>query len=292
VRRRAVETDRSGCELASTRPRVAGSPDTALVRGYPFLDGGSVLAFAHRGGAAHPDLLGLENTLAAFAHAVALGYRYLETDVHLTLDGVLVAFHDAVLERVTDGVGRIEDLAWSDLAGIRIAGREPVPTLPDLVGAFPGACFNIDLKAEAAVAPLAAFLAEHALKDRVLVASFSRRRLRRFRRLAPGVATAASPLEVAAYVLLPARLARRLTPQVAALQVPHRLGPLVVASSRLVRRAHAVGRHVHVWTVDDPDEMRLLLDRGVDGLMTDRTDILREVLRERGLWPFEAREDA
>jgi glycerophosphoryl diester phosphodiesterase len=253
--------------------------------GFAFLDAdGPVLAFAHRGGARHPDLTGLENTTAAFAHAVALGYRYLETDVHLTADGVLVAFHDTVLDRVTDGEGRIEDLAWSDLAGVRIAGREPVPTLPALVDAFPDARFNLDLKAAGAVAPLAAYVTGHGLTDRVLIGSFSRRRLRRFRRLVPAAATSAAPVEVAAYVLLPARLARLLTRRVAALQIPHRVGRLTVASPRVVRRAHAVGVAVHVWTIDDPDEMRLLLDRGVDGLMTDRTDILRDVLRERGLW--------
>ncbi len=260
--------------------------------GYLFLDaGGEVLAFAHRGGARHPDLTGLENTTAAFAHAVALGYRFLETDVHLTSDGVLVAFHDAVLDRVTDGEGRIEDLAWSDLAAVRIAGREAVPTLPRLVDTFPDARFNIDLKAAGAVAPLAAYVIEHRLTDRVLIGSFSRRRLSRFRRLVPGAATSASPVEVAAFVLLPARLARRLTRRVAALQIPHRAGRLTIASPRLVRRAHAVGVPVHVWTIDDPDEMRLLLDRGVDGLMTDRTDILRDVLRERGLWAAPTRAD-
>jgi glycerophosphoryl diester phosphodiesterase len=259
-----------------------------------FLDGGTpVLAFAHRGGACHPDLAGLENTRAAFAHAVALGYRYLETDVHLTRDGVLVAFHDAVLDRVTDRAGRIEDLAWSDLAGVRIAGQESVPTLPDLVDAFPGARFNIDLKADASVAPLAAFVRERRLEDRVLVGSFSLRRLRRFRRLTGHrVTTSASPVEVAAYVLLPGRLARRLAPHPAALQVPHRIGRLTLVSRRLVQRAHAAGLQVHVWTVDDADEMRLLLDRGVDGLMTDRTDILRDVLRERGLWPDDVPSEA
>ncbi len=215
--------------------------------GYVFLDaGGPVLAFAHRGGARHPDLTGLENTTAAFAHAVALGYRYLETDVHLTADGVLVAFHDTVLDRVTDGEGRIEDLAWSDLASIRIAGREPVPTLPGLVDCFPDARFNIDLKAAGAVAPLAAYVTEHGLTDRVLIGSFSRRRLRRFRTLVPRAATSASPVEVAAYVLLPARLARLLTRRVAALQIPHRAGRLTIASPRLVRRAHAAGLPVHV----------------------------------------------
>jgi glycerophosphoryl diester phosphodiesterase len=255
--------------------------------GFPFLDeGGPVLAFAHRGGARHPDLVGLENTLAAFAHAVALGYTYLETDVHVTRDGVLVAFHDALLQRVTDGVGSVKAFDSVALAGVRVAGREQVPTLAALVAAFPGTRFNIDLKTDRAVAPLAAFVHEHRLHDRVLVGSFSGRRIRRFRRLAgPRIPTSASPGEVAAYLILPAGLTRRVTRGApTALQVPNRRGPLVVASPRVVRRAHAAGLHVHVWTVDDPGEMATLLDRGVDGLMTDRTDILRDVLRRRGTW--------
>jgi glycerophosphoryl diester phosphodiesterase len=255
--------------------------------GFPFLDsGGPVLAFAHRGGARHPDLIGLENTQTAFAHAVALGYRYLETDVHLTRDGVLVAFHDALLERVTDGIGSLDALDSASLAEVRVAGREPVPTLASLVAAFPDVRLNIDLKSEAAVEPLASFVHDHALTDRVLVGSFSGRRIRRFRRLAgPRVPTAASPGEVAAYVVLPGSLARRLTRGgPAALQVPHRRGPLVVVTPRLVRRAHAAGLHVHVWTVDEAVEMGTLLDRGVDGLMTDRTDILRDVLLSREAW--------
>jgi glycerophosphoryl diester phosphodiesterase len=253
--------------------------------GYPFLDdGGPVLAFAHRGGARHPDLLGRENTLAAFTHAVALGYRYLETDVHVTRDGVLVAFHDSLLDRVSDRVGSVADLDLATLSAVRVGG-EQIPTLADLVDAFPAARFNIDLKSDAAVEPLAEFVAERRLHDRVLIGSFSRRRLSRFRRLAgPTVATCASPAEVAAFAVLPGRVARRLAPRVAALQVPHRAGRLPVTTYRLVRRAHAVGVPVHVWTVDDPAEMSLLLDRGVDGLMTDRTDVLATVLQERGLW--------
>ncbi|MGA8247383.1 MAG: glycerophosphodiester phosphodiesterase [Nocardioides sp.] len=260
---------------------------TAVRTGYPFLDdGGPVLAFAHRGGAGHPDLVGLENTEKAFAHAVGLGYRHLETDVHVTGDRVLVAFHDALLERVSDGAGGIADLDSGDLRRVRVSGVERIPTLEQLVDAFPGARFNLDLKSDGAVAPLAAFVEQHRLHDRVLVGSFSGRRLHRFRRLAgPRVPTSASPAEVASYVLLPATWARRVTRgRPAALQVPHRLGRLTVATRRLVRRAHAAGLQVHVWTVDDPDEMRFLLDLGVDGLMTDRTDLLRSVLRERGQW--------
>jgi glycerophosphoryl diester phosphodiesterase len=254
--------------------------------GFPFLDGGGpVLAFAHRGGARHPDLLGRENTMAAFTHATRLGYRYLETDVHLTHDGVLVAFHDALLDRVTDGVGSIADLDTTALAQVRVAG-EPVPTLAEVVDAFPEACFNLDLKADAAVEPLARFVRQRGLEDRVLVGSFSWRRLHRFRRLAgPQVPTSAAPAEVAAYVVLPGRVAHRLAPGVAALQVPDRVRWLPVTTRRLIRRAHAFDIPVHVWTVDDPDRMRSLLDRGVDGLMTDRTDLLVDVLRERGPWP-------
>jgi glycerophosphoryl diester phosphodiesterase len=202
-----------------------------------------------------------------------------------------VAFHDALLERVTDGTGSLEACDSAALAEVRVAGREPVPTLESLVRAFPEARLNIDLKSDAATAPLAAFVREHALEERVLVGSFSGRRIRRFRRLAgPRVPTAASPGEVAAYLVLPAALARRITRRrPAALQIPHRRGRLVVAAAHVVRRAHAAGLHVHVWTVDEPDEMTTLLDRGVDGLMTDRTDILREVLLRRGAWHEPAR---
>ena len=246
-----------------------------------------MLAFAHRGGAYHPEIEGLENTMAAFRHAVSLGYRHLETDVHVTRDGVLLAFHDTMLDRVTDRVGSIAETSYADVQRALIGGRERVPTLAELFDAFPDARFNIDLKSHGAVEALAGFLDEREAWDRVVVGSFSVRRMRAFRsRTAGRVATSAHPLEVAAYVVLPsARLARRLTrdrPRV--LQVPHRRGRLVVASAGLVRRAHANGLDVHVWTIDDPDEMHLLLDRGVDGLMTDRTDILRDVLRSRGLW--------
>jgi glycerophosphoryl diester phosphodiesterase len=259
--------------------------------GFSYLDSvldqpDAVLAFAHRGGAYHPDLEGLENTLQAFRHAVELGYDYLETDVHVTKDGVLLAFHDRVLDRVTDATGAIATSTYAEVQRALINGSDPVPTLAELFDAFPDVRFNIDVKAPRAVAPLARFLEEREAWDRVCVGSFSGRRLRRFRRLTGGrVVTSASPGEVAAYRLLPARVARLVTrgrPRV--LQVPHKRGPLTIVTPGLVRRAHLAGVHVHVWTIDDPDEMKTLLDRGVDGLMTDRTDILRAVLTESGRW--------
>jgi glycerophosphoryl diester phosphodiesterase len=193
--------------------------------GFAFLAGASpVLAFAHRGGARHPALAGLENTRAAFAHAVALGYDYLETDVQVTRDGVLVAFHDTLLQRVTDGVGSIEELDAADLARIRVGGSESIPTLSDLVEGLAHTRFNIDVKSDAAVEPLARLIRDRDLYARVLVGSFSGRRVRRFRRLTGGrVPTAASPGEVAAYVVLPGRVARCLTrARPAALQIPRR----------------------------------------------------------------------
>ncbi|MBZ5738989.1 glycerophosphodiester phosphodiesterase [Nocardioides mangrovi] len=268
---------------------------TAPRTGFPYLDRvlappGSVLAFAHRGGAYHPDIEGLENTLAAFRHAVALGYDYLETDVHVTRDGVLLAFHDSILDRVTDQQGEIGALTLAEVRRARVGGREAVPTLAELFDAFPDARFNIDLKSEGAVDALADFVAAREAWDRVLVGAFAARRIARFRRRTGGrVPTSAAPLEVAAFRLLPsARLADRLTRgRFAALQVPHRRGRIRVVTPGFVRRAHAAGKHVHVWTIDEPAEMRALLDRGVDGLFTDRTDILKDVLTERGAWPVD-----
>lgn len=262
------------------------------VTGHPYLDavrddGRSVLAMAHRGGAEHPDLHGLENTAHAFRHAYALGYRYFETDVHLTSDGVLVALHDAVLDRVADSTGAVSEVTANDLAGVQIGGVHPVPLMADLLAEFPDCRFNIDLKATGTAAPLAALLQRSGAEDRVLVGSFSRAELRRFRRLTAGrVPTSAVPLEVVPFVLSPSgALARLLTGgKVDALQVPARRGPLRIVTASFVRRAHAAGAHVHVWTIDDPAEMAELIDLGVDGIFTDRTDTLKEVLVTRGLW--------
>lgn len=256
--------------------------------GYPYLDDvPTPLAFAHRGGAEHPDLPGLENTLTAFRHAHALGYDYLETDVHATSDGVLLAFHDTVLDRVTDLRGPVEGMTLAEVRRARVGPGERIPTLAELVDALPGARFNIDLKSDAAVALLAAFIDERDAHDAVLVGAFSKARIERFRVLTRGrVATSACPVEVLAWLLLPRPVAERLVgSRFQAFQVPHRhRGLLTVTSDRLLRRAHAAGKHVHSWTIDDPAEMIELLDRGVDGLMTDRTDILKDVLAARGQW--------
>jgi glycerophosphoryl diester phosphodiesterase len=264
-----------------TRPRT----------GFAFLDAGldqpgAVLAFAHRGGAFHPEIEGLENTLTAFQHAVDLGYQYLETDVHATRDGVLLAFHDTALDRVTSSTGSIADLGYDELSGVVVGEREQIPTLTSLFERFPGARFNIDIKADNAVEPLADLVRRTRGHDRVCVGSFSARRMRRFRALMDReVATALGPVAVAAARFSPGRVGTRLTRQAGAVfQVPRRRGPVQVVTGAFVGRMHAAGRPVHVWTVDDRAEMHELLDLGVDGLMTDRTDVLKDVLLDRGQW--------
>lgn len=254
------------------------------VPSYPFLDSDGPIAFAHRGGAAD----GLENSLAAFAGAVDLGYRYLETDVHATADGVLLAFHDHTLDRVTDRVGRVARLPWSAVSRARIGGREPIPRLEDLLGTWPDIRVNVDVKEAAALRPLVDTIRRTNALDRVCVASFSERRLAYVRReLGPRLCTSLGPrgvmlLRAAATSRAAAVLAPRGVP---CAQVPDRLGRLRVVTPALVELAHARGQRVHVWTVDDAADMHRLLDLGVDGIMTDRIHTLRDVLVARGHWP-------
>ncbi|MFE4970805.1 glycerophosphodiester phosphodiesterase [Kitasatospora sp. NPDC056651] len=272
---------------------------------HPFLDHPGPLAFAHRGG----DLGRPENSLAAFGAAVALGYRYLETDVHATADGVLVAFHDARLDRVTDRTGAVAELPWEVVRKARIGGSEPVPLLEDLLGAFPGARFNIDVKAAPAIGPLVEAIRRTGAWDRVCVGGFSDSRLAAVRAASgPRLATSLGPREVARLRLRsiaePFLRPRTHSPAVQpsfgrrspdrpssglafaglCAQVPEKHLGVRIVDRAFVRTAHRLGLQVHVWTVDDPTRIRALLDLGVDGIMADRIDVLRDVLGERGCW--------
>jgi glycerophosphoryl diester phosphodiesterase len=253
---------------------------TTLIR-HPYLDHPGPIPFAHRGGAAD----GLENTAAQFRRAVEAGYRYLETDVHATRDGKLVAFHDATLDRVTDGAGRIADLLWSEVRHARVAGREPVPLFEELLEAFPEARWNVDVKAEPALHPLLNLIGRANAWDRVCVGSFSEDRVVRAQRLAgPRLATSFGTRGVLGLRLrswgVPAALRR----SAVAAQVPESQSGVRVVDARFVRAAHARGLQVHVWTVNEPERMHRLLDLGVDGIMTDHIDTLRKVMEERGAW--------
>ncbi|MET3936395.1 glycerophosphoryl diester phosphodiesterase [Arthrobacter sp. OAP107] len=254
---------------------------------------GRPVAMAHRGFS----LAGLENTLAAFRAAVELGCSHLETDVHTTSDGELFLFHDRTLDRVTDGHGRIHDLTADEVRRVRIGGTEPVPTFDELVAAFPQARFNLDVKDWHSVPSVVAAIERHSVHDRVLIASFSDRRRRAVlkqlsRRTASSAGTMANalflvlgPLLSAPVLGAPARAAlRRALRDVDALQVPVRYRAMPVVTAGFVRRAHRLGLYVHVWTINDPAEMHRLLDLGVDGIVSDRADLLKDILQARGQW--------
>jgi glycerophosphoryl diester phosphodiesterase len=240
------------------------------------------LALAHRGGAA----LAPENTLAAFALATALGVRYLETDVRLTADGTLVCFHDATLDRVTGGRGPVARHTLASLRGLRVSGREPIPTLAEALETFPAANFTVDLKDRAAILPLVKLLQHSDFRERVCVAGAWDGWLDVVRGQVPGVRTALGWRSLTAVVtsartgMPPAR--RFATAEFA--HVPLKLGRVPVFVERLVEGAHRIGVRVVVWTVDDPATMGRLLDAGVDGIISDRPDLLREVLVARGQW--------
>jgi glycerophosphoryl diester phosphodiesterase len=225
--------------------------------------------------------------LPAFEHAVSSGFRYLETDVHRTADGVLVAFHDTDLTR-TCGVARfIADLTSAEIGDLRVDGREPIPLMSELFERFPEARFNIDCKADAAVAPLVELVLAHDALDRICIGSFSHQRLLKLRSLlGPKLLTCMSPNEIGSL-----RVAGRLPGSAARVaQVPVRYGRptgprgITIVTPRFVRSAHRRGAPVHVWTIDDPVEMHRLLDLGVDGIMTDQPEVLRSVLEARGQW--------
>jgi glycerophosphoryl diester phosphodiesterase len=250
---------------------------------FAYLDGPTPLAMAHRGGAIEY----LENSMPAFEACVAMGYRYLETDVRATADGVLVAFHDPGLERVTDRTGRIDQLPWAEVARARIGGREPIVRLEELLGAWPDVRFNLDIKAAGVLAPLVRTVRRLQVADRLCLASFSDARIAAARRLfGPSMCTSLGPRGVAALRLssYSPRAAGLVRIPAGCAQVPLQLGGRALVDDRFLAAAHARGLQVHVWTVDTPEETAAMLDLGVDGIMTDRPAMLRETLEERGQW--------
>jgi glycerophosphoryl diester phosphodiesterase len=253
-----------------------------MVIRHPYLDNTTPIAFAHRGGTSAAP----ENTLRAFDDAVSLGYRYIETDVHATSDGKLVAFHDNDLQRTCGKPWKIEETDWSTLSTARIDGSDPIPLLDDLLSSWPDIRINIDCKSDAAMQPLIDTIRRAKCLDRICIGSFSDKRLRRIRdELGPELCSSMGPQEVARLVFvsttgIPIQPSR--TAMIA--QVPVRQGPIPVVTRRSIARAHTLGIQVHVWTIDDPLEMSRLLDLGVDGIMSDDTRALKDVFVARNLW--------
>lgn len=244
-----------------------------------YFDGKPPRAIAHRGLA----LASPENTLPAFAAALDAGADILETDVHASADGVCVIFHDDDLARVAGVAHAVEALPIDELRALELAGGGRLATLEEALARFPSGRFNIDIKTDAALEPALRAIDAAGAASRVLITSFAQRRRRRAVRRLPGAATSASTpgivLTLIGVWLRLGALVRLALRDVDAVQVPHRRGPLLVVSPAFVRAVQNAGREVHVWTVNDRDEMRELLEMGVDGIITDRCDDLVEVIR-------------
>ena len=257
-----------------------------------FFDQNSFMVIAHQGG----EELRPSNTMVAFQHAVDLGVDVLEMDVHSTSDGTLILMHDDTVDRTTDGSGAIKTMTlaeikqldagyyWTNDEGQTHPYRDQgitVPTLEELFIAFPNMPMNIEIKQQepSIVAPFCQLLAEYDMLNKVLIASFHPKTMIEFREKCPGVATSMVEGEIRLfYGLNLAFLGRLFEPPGEAFQVPEYSGDTLVVTERFVRGAQRRNIAVHVWTVDDPADMQRFIDMGVDGIITDRPDLLLELL--------------
>ena len=247
--------------------------------GKAFLDHPVPFALAHQGGTD----VAPGNTMAAFDHAVDLGYRYIETDVQATRDGVLVLFHDDELGPLTGAPGTVADHTWDELSALRIDGH-PIPRLDALVARHPRIRLNLDPKSDDAVDPLIAFLAAGDIVDRVCIGSFSDARLDRIgEAVGPDLCRSPGPRGVA-LVLLRALVWPRPGSRFDALQIPSRRFGIPLSAPWLIRRLQRIGLQVHYWTINDRVEMERLFDAGADAVITDAVGLARDVLAERSRW--------
>ena len=254
---------------------------------HPYFAGPRPRAYAHRGWHTG-DLDGCENTLAAFTRAAAEGFGYLELDVHASADAVAVVHHDISLDRTTDSTGPLSSHTAAELAKVRVCGREPIPRLAEVLEALPETRITIELKSAAVVEPTLAAVDAAKAWNRVCLGGFEQAWVNAARR--GGGDRLCTSMAKRDILALRARAWLRgalpwppLRGDVA--HVPVSAGPIRVVDASLLGTAHTNGREVHVWTINAPERMRALLDLGVDGILSDRPDLLREVLRERGQWP-------
>jgi glycerophosphoryl diester phosphodiesterase len=236
---------------------------------------------AHRGLATEAP----ENTLLAFANAAAVGTAYIETDVHVSSDGVAVVSHDPSLARVAARRVDVAQLTMAELRRIDLGCGQGFASLEEALDAFPDLRFNVDVKVAGAVTPTVTALERTRAASRVLLTSFSDGRRRRLGALVPDAVTSAGRAGVIRSGLA-ALVGRRGAMEhalrgAAALQVPERVGPVRLVTRRFVGAAHRAGAEVHVWTVNDPADMARLLDLGVDGLVTDRADVAIPLIAAR-----------
>lgn len=248
---------------------------------HPFLNHPRPTAIAHRGGSLEAE----ENTLPAFERAVGLGYTHVELDVHLTRDGVVVVHHDDTAGRLFGDPRAIADMDWPEISTLRTAAGAGLPRLEDVFHNLPGLHVNIEAKSDSVVAPLAQVIQRAEALARVCIGSFEPGRTAQARRLlGPGLCWSPARPGVAALWAAGWGLTRPRA-DFPVVQVPTHYKHIPVVTRRFVKAAHARGVLVQVWTVDEGPAMKRLLDLGVDGIMTDRPSLLREILQRRGQWP-------
>lgn len=244
----------------------------------------SLEIYAHRGGPLDRDAAVDENSWEAIEHTASLGGVSLETDARLTKDGQVVLLHDDYVERVWDGRGKIDELTWDEFSSMRSLRHGCRPTrLVEVLDAFPDLRINIDAKDNRVLQPLCETICAHGARERVRVASFSYNRLRHVRNVFK-VKTSLSPAEVLLLKILTnpynrmVRYFSRLQ-DVDAVQVPAYFKGRTLVTKRFVEVANDIGLKVHVWTVNDQREMCRLAELGIQGIMTDRPDYARSMIR-------------
>jgi len=237
------------------------------------------IGFVHRGGADETT----ENTIPAFQYALDLGFKYIETDVQATKDGRIVIFHDHDLSRMSLRKEKVADLNFDEIQQIELNGGGRIPLLEETLITFPEAFFNIDVKTNDAVKGTADIILEHANPDNICIASFSSQRLKELRHLL-GRNFISSTSQSEVIHLLLSSLGLSFKKSIGnCVQVPPSQWGIPIVTPRFIKHMHALDKKVHVWTIDDKEEMQRLYDLGVDGIMTDKPSVLKEFLESKNL---------
>ena len=238
------------------------------------------MAFAHRGAS----LDSVENSIDAFDAAYKIGFRNFELDVNASLDREVFVFHDENLKRLTGKNIQFNHLPAAELKRLLVYGKKEIPTLSEVVKKFPDAQFNIDAKSWSVAKPLCKFIDSAKIHDRICIGGFNDLRTKKIvRKLGMQVCHSFGPLGIGWFFLCYFLNVRR-TFAAGCLQLPEKLLRYRLLSRRFVKFAHSCGLKVHIWTVNDEKIMKRLIDLGVDGIMTDDCEMLKEVLKSRGLW--------
>ena len=247
---------------------------------HPFFEDYNFFGFVHRGG----DEEKTENTLEAFQYSADLGFVFMETDVQSTLDGKVVIFHDETLERVAGINKKVSQLTFQEIKKIDLINGGKIPSLEETLSSFPNLRFNIDIKVDSAVEETITIVKNHHALNRVCLAAFSTNRLNRIRHLTGSdLCSSMGQAEVVRLLLSSYGLNFKASPGFCA-QVPVSQFGIPIVTKKFIKKVHDLNKLIHVWTIDETEEMYRLIDLGVDGLMTDKPTVLKEALVARNLF--------